>query len=126
MTVALYILVAFGVLLASASLTGVLFPMWLVNKVKQAWQTKGAMCLAVAVRIVLGVLLIACAPQTLYPTVLRVIGTLGLVAAIGLPLIGWQNIDNLMGWFQSCPPMLIRAWCVFGMIAGAFLAYASI
>jgi hypothetical protein len=124
MTWALNALLVFGLLISTVSLLGVLFPMWLVGGVKQAWQKKGAMFLAVIVRIALGSTLIAAAPQTGFPAVVRIIGVLGLIAAVVLPIVGWQRIDDLMAWFQGRPPVLIRVWCTFGVLAGAFVVVA--
>ena len=68
--------------------------------------------------------MILAAPYTQFPTVIRILGVLGLVAAVGLPLIGWDRIDRLMAWFQQRPVNLLRTWLLLGVLVGGFLIYA--
>ena len=119
------IVVIFGVLICMASTAGFIAPEWLLRNVRHAWQNRQAMTLAVLTRVFLGLALILTAPGTLYPGALRVIGSLGLVAAIGLPVIGWTRIDNLLAWFQRRPAWLMRLWTLFGVVAGGFIAMAA-
>ena len=119
------IVVIFGVLICIASTAGFIAPGWLIDKVRHAWQTRQAMTLAVLTRVFLGFALILVAPETLYPGALRLIGSLGLVAAVGLLVIGWARIDNLLAWFQRRPAWLMRLWTLFGVLAGGFIAMAA-
>jgi len=119
----MYILIAFSVLITTGSVLGILFPTWLLQQVKAVWQTKGAMYFAVVFRILLGTVLILYAPHTEFPMVFRILGILGLVAAVGLPLLGWQRVDNLLAWFESRPRVYIRTSCVLGLLLGVFVAY---
>jgi len=120
------VVIGFAVFITTASLIGVLNPGWLVRIVRRGWQSKLAMPLAVMARVFLGVALIYYASFTRFSTTFRLIGLLGLVAAAGLPMIGWQRIDNLMGWFQLRPTWLLRLWTLFGMFVGGFILYAAV
>ena len=119
------IVVIFGVLICIASIVGLVAPHWLLRKVRDAWQSRQAMVFAVIIRIFLGVTLILAAPGTRYPVAMRIIGSLGLVAALGLPVIGWARIDNLLEWFQRRPAWVTRLWTLFGVTAGGFIAIAG-
>lgn len=118
-----YVVWAFGGLIVVVCVAGLMFPGWLIDSVRRVWQRKGAMVLAVAFRVVLGTLLIVGAPQTRFPTAFRIIGALGLVAAVGLPILGWQRVDNILKWAQGLPQTLQRTWLLLGVGVGSFLIY---
>ena len=125
LSVAQPIAVIFGVFICIASTVGVVAPHWLIRVVRDAWQTRQAMTMAVLARVFLGLVLILAAPGTRYPGALRIIGSLGLVAAVGLPVIGWARIDNLLEWFQRRPVWLVRLWTLFGVAVGGFIVIAA-
>ena len=78
---------------------------------------------AIIVRIIMGSALIYFAPYSKFPIAFRIFGTLGLVAAVGLVVMGWQRIDNIMQWIDKWPMWITRAWLLFGLSLGALLLY---
>ncbi len=119
-----YAVAAFGGFICLACLLGIMFPRWLVEAVRELWKNKGSMTLAIIARVLLGSLLIYCAPRTKFPIPLRIFGVLGLVAAVALPLIGWQRVDDLMAWYAGRPAWLLRSGLGCGFCLGAFVLYA--
>jgi hypothetical protein len=82
--------------------------------------------LAVAVRIVLGVLLIYQSSVSKFPFVIEVIGWLSIVAAIILAVIGRRNFKRLMSWALSLAKPIGRVGGVIAMAFGIFLIYAFV
>ena len=124
-TLASYGILIFGAFICLVSGVGFLFPTWLKRTARQAWRTKNVMIPAVGARLVIGSALIYFAPYSRFPTAFRVIGALGLVAAVALLLLGWQRIDNIMAWADKWPVWLTRVWLLFGLAAGALVLYGA-
>ncbi|MGD9039809.1 MAG: hypothetical protein PVH82_09265 [Desulfobacteraceae bacterium] len=80
--------------------------------------------LAVAVRIVLGVLLIYQSSLSKFPFIIEIIGWLSIVAAIFLAVMGRRNFKRLMSWALSLAKPIGRVGGVIAMAFGAFLIYA--
>ena len=117
---------AFCTLIFTASLLGLVFPSQFWEQLRSLWQMRFAMPLAVAARLVLGTMLIVFAPESRYPPLFRILGVLGLVAAVGLLVAGWQRIDAVMGWLATRPTYMMRASLVAGVLLGAVLFYGAI
>jgi len=82
--------------------------------------------LAVAVRLVIGVLLIYQSSVSKFPFVIEVIGWLSIVAAIILAVMGRRNFNRLMSWALSLSKPFGRVGGVFAAAFGAFLIYAFV
>ena len=124
-SVAQYTLLVFGGLLCFGSAMGLISPNWLRATVRSAWAAPKAMPMAIGVRLLLGSALIYYAPNTEFPTLLRVFGVFGLCAAVGLPLLGWQRVDNILQWIDSWPAWVLRVCLLLGAAAGIFLLYVA-
>ena len=125
-TVLRYAVFAFCVLVCAVGAVGFAFPTQLWRRLRSLWQQPFAMVLAVGSRLLLGTTLILFAPDSRFPLVFRLVGLLGLVAAVGLCLVGWKRIDGLMRWVGERPSPLIRTASVLGMVVGAILFYGAI
>lgn len=102
---------------------GVYSPGQLIRMVKSVWDRKASIHLAVIVRVVLGVLLILVAPSTKFPIAFLVLGWLAIVAAIVIPLAGRERIGRLLSWWEHRSALVVRLWCLLGVVFGAFLIY---
>jgi hypothetical protein len=82
--------------------------------------------LAVAVRLVIGVLLIYQSNVSEFPFVIEIIGWLSIVAAVFLAVMGRRNFNRLMSWALSLSKPFGRVGGVFAAAFGAFLIYAFV
>jgi len=102
---------------------GVITPKDLIGLVMGVWDKSYAMFLAVGVRLALGVLILVAAETSRFPTAFIVIGWISIVAAISIAFIGKERIGKVIKWGTQLPPLLMRGWCVLGLIFGLFLGY---
>ena len=82
--------------------------------------------IAVAVRLVIGALLIYQSNISKFPFVIEVIGWLSIVAAIFLAVMGRRNFNRLMSWALSLSKPFGRVGGVLAVAFGAFLIYAFV
>ncbi len=82
--------------------------------------------IAVAVRLVIGVLLIYQSSVSKFPFVIEIIGWLSIVAAIFLSVMGRRNFNRLMSWALSLSKPLGHVDGVLAVAFGAFLIYAFV
>lgn len=80
---------------------------------------------AAAVRILLGLALIFCAPASRFPILFQLVGWLAIVAAIGLLTIGREWHKKLVVWFDRLSNMVYRAWLTVAVGFGLFLIYGA-
>ena len=115
----------FGVLVCLGSLVGIVAPGRLIGVVRKVMYLPSVLYLAVIVRIALGVLLIASASVSRFPTAFLTIGWIAIAAALAIPFIGQVRLIRLMEWFAGLPAVAIRGWLVFGFALGVFLIYGA-
>jgi len=120
------IILLFAVLIGLACIYGLIFPQKLTQKVNTFWQKKSGMYIAIAVRLVLGLHLIAIAPFSKFPLVIKLLGYFAIIAAISIPIIGHEKIDKLLKWVEQSGNTIIRLWLVIGLVFAGFLYYAVI
>jgi hypothetical protein len=82
--------------------------------------------LAVAVRLVIGILLIYQSNVSKFPFVIEIIGWLSIVAAIFLAVMGRRNFNRLMSWALSLSKPFGRVGGILAVAFGAFLIYAFV
>ena len=81
---------------------------------------------AVAIRLVLGALLIYQSGASKYPLVIEIIGWLSIVAAVFLAVIGRNKFSRLMAWALSHVKTLGRVGGIIASAFGAFLIHAFV
>jgi len=81
---------------------------------------------AIAIRLILGVLLIYQADASRFPTVIEIIGWISLGAALFIIVIGRRNFTRLMDWSLSFVKKFGRLGGVMAAVFGAFLIYAFV
>lgn len=79
---------------------------------------------AAAVRLAIGLILLGCASRSRFPTVLRVLGLVAIVAAFATLALGSDRVRLIVDWVSIQGMMLVRAFGVFALAIGCFLAYA--
>jgi hypothetical protein len=84
------------------------------------------MGLAIGLRVALGVVLLAAAPECRFPTAIRVLGFVALIAAASGLLLGRARLEAFVGWWLDRPAGFVRGWCVVALAFGGFLIYAAV
>ena len=117
------IVLVLGITVFGLSAWGMYSPDSLVKMVTLAMNKSYGMYVAVIVRLILGATLIIVAPVSRFPIVFNVLGWIAIIAAIGLILIGRENIGRIIAWFERFSTSIIRLWLQFGMAFAGFLVY---
>ncbi|NQU38171.1 MAG: hypothetical protein HQ526_11340 [Actinobacteria bacterium] len=114
-----------GLLIAGVGLVGVIQPKRLIEWVDLFWK-KDRLWFAAALRLALGALLIYAAPECRAAQVVRVLGVITVLAAVGLVVLGPERMDGFVRWWTERPPAILRVWSALGVMLGAFLVYAGV
>ena len=125
-TLALTIVLAFGIAITLLCAWGILNPGKLMNIVLATWNQPVGMPLAIGTRLALGACLLFSAPVSSFPATFRLLGVIALLAAIGLPLAGRERVNRLIAWGQKFPSGLLRCWLLLGIVFGLFLVTGAI
>lgn len=81
---------------------------------------------AIAVRLIIGVLLIQHAVASKFPLIIEIIGWLSIAAALTFSIIGRQRFIRLMRWAFSFLQPYGRVGGLFAALFGGFLVYAFV
>ena len=114
----------FGVVIGLIGVMGLASPRSLIKLIQQ-WQSPGRFWFAVAVRVVLGLVFLAVAPECRAPLVVRIVGVVSIAAAIGILVMGRARLDAFIEWWVRRPPALFRLWAPMAIAFGALLVYAG-
>lgn len=125
-SVALTIVLVFGILIAAACAYGVVTPSRLMDAVLRVWHQPGGLMTAVLVRVLLGLNLIAAADVSRSPLAFRILGGIALLAAIVLLIGGRAFVQRLLDWGLARPSPVLRAWLILGLGFGLFLVWSTI
>lgn len=120
------IIIIFGALTLLAGIVIVINPEVIFGFLRNNLDRLELHILAVAVRIVLGVLLIYQSSVSKFPLVIEIIGWVSVVAAIFLAVMGRRNFNRLMSWALSLAKPIGRVGGALAMAFGAFLIYAFV
>ena len=115
---------AAGIALCGMAFWGFLKPQALKQWVKDTMAAQWGFWFAILVRVLLGVTLLVVAPTSKYPTALLVIGWIAIAAAVGVVLMGRENLRRFAQWFlDRFSTALTRVWLLFAFAFGGFLIY---
>jgi hypothetical protein len=115
-----------GLLVFVLGVLGVVRPRALLGLVDVPWRSRAGLYLAVALRAVLGILLLAAATSTRFPWTIGALGIVSLAAAVSLPLLGYERLRKFVEWWLARPDAFTRAWSLVACAFGAFLVYAAV
>ena len=115
-----------GIAVAAMGLLGVVRPGDLMRIVENVWATRTGFHVAIAVRLALGAVLIAAAPDCRFPVAVRVIGVISVVGAAVVAVMGRERLRAFVRWWMAFPAGIIRSWAAFAFAFGAFLVYAAL
>jgi hypothetical protein len=119
------LILVFGVVIALVGLIGAVLPARF-RQLLGSWQGDTRFLFAVIVRIVLGAVLLAAAPDLLFPRLLEVLGGVSILAAIGLLLMGQARLDRMIAWWLRRSDAVLRVSTILAALFGLFLAYVTI
>lgn len=125
-SVALTIVLVFGILIAAVCIYGVFAPARLMDFVLRVWNQPGGLMTAVLVRVLLGLNLIAASGVSNFPLAFRVLGCIALVVAIVILLGGRQLVQKMIDWGLKRPQAMLRGWLGAGFAFGIFLIWGSL
>jgi uncharacterized BrkB/YihY/UPF0761 family membrane protein len=118
------ILILFGVLLMIAGGIFLFSPEMLIIFLTENLHSPSLYIAAILGRLVLGILLLLTARHSRYPTVMKVVGVLAIIAAIIFMIIGQENFGNFM---SSIVPFFKPYSAIGGIVVclvGGLLVYA--
>jgi hypothetical protein len=120
------LILVMGALIAAIGVAGVLVPSGLVW-IAQRSVTPGAFYVIAALRVALGLALIAVSSVSRVPRLLRVVGYFVLLAGIVTAFMGLAGIERarvMVEWWLAQGPGVIRLTGALILALGGFLAFA--
>ena len=103
---------------------GIFAPQKLVTLVASVMDRHWGIYIAVVVRLVLGAALIIVAPASQFPIAFQVLGSIAIIAAVALALLGRERVRRLIvSWIGRLSAAMIRLWLLAGIAFGGFLIY---
>ncbi len=119
-------IIIFGALTCLAGIVILVNPELVFGLLQKNYAKIELQIVAVALRLILGVILIVQSDNSKYPIVIEIIGWLSIVAAVFFIVIGRNNFLKIMSWALSQVKTLGRIGGVIASTFGAFLIYAFI
>ncbi|KPK17832.1 MAG: hypothetical protein AMJ62_00040 [Myxococcales bacterium SG8_38] len=113
----------FGVFMVLVGAWGLLAPLRLTELI-QRFATKSGLFVAVAIRLLLGLLLWFAAPQSRAPLLLQVLALLAVLAAVTLPFVGVDRYKALIEWWTRLSTGNQRLWSLLAVLFGATILWA--
>ena len=113
----------FGILIILIGVMGIAKPQRLIDFFEH-WHGPTRFWIAILVRVVLGVALLAVAPTCRLPMFVRILGVISLVAALGILILGRARLDSFIRWWLM-RPALIRFSAIVAVAFGVLLVYAG-
>jgi hypothetical protein len=120
------LIIIFGALTLLAGMVIIANPEAIFGLLEKHIEKLWLQVVAVAVRLLLGILLIYLSSVSKYPIAIEIIGWLSIVAASVIALMGSGNFNRLIAWVLNLTRPIGRIGGVLAVIFGAFLIYAFI
>ena len=115
--------IALGLVIAGIGVLGVAAPSVLLE-FGRSLQTNTALYVVAAVRVMFGAVLFFVAPGSRAPRVLRVLGSLIIIAGLFTPFFGIERSRAMFDWWSTQDSMFTRAWAILAVVFGLFTIYA--
>ncbi|MEW8506837.1 MAG: hypothetical protein AB2598_09010 [Candidatus Thiodiazotropha sp.] len=122
----LQIIIVFGLLIFLAGIIISIIPATVLAPLRENSDKLYLHVVAVAVRLILGVLLVFQSELSRYPLAIEVIGWLSIIAATVLASIGRTNFKRLISWALSFSEPYGRVGGILASVFGAFIVHAFI
>src|SRR2546423_8647588 len=123
MNIAKLIALVLGVLMVLLGLTALAAPDR-VLPLAQFTTTPNGVYVATIIRFAIGMILLFAASQSRFPRILRVIGTLALVAGIETLVFGSSGTRPLVTSLSKNGSVVVRVFGTFVLLVGGFVVYA--
>lgn len=120
------LLVTFGVLIVLGGLGAAVRPRGLIALVNRLTVGTGLRLFAFVVRAGLGTIMILVAGSSSFPLLMRVIGSLVILAGLVVLLLGNDGMQRLIKGVLRLGPVAIVIGGLIGIALGGFLIYANI
>lgn len=117
-------IILFGVLIVAAGIGMLIKPELIFDFLKQESDNVQLHYFAIAIRVIIGILLIFFAETSDYPVIIEAIGWFAIIAAIALVLIGHENFQKLIEWAVTFLKPYHRVGGFLAVAFGIFLIYA--
>jgi hypothetical protein len=112
-----------GFAIAVVGVIGVVSPE-AMSSLSREFATPVGLVIAAALRLILGLVLLAVARATRSPTAFRVIGLIALLGGLVTPLIGVERARSYVDWFSAQQTVVVRLWGLSALLLGGFIFYA--
>lgn len=89
------------------------------------WKQGSRVMWGMGLRCLMGLVLLAAAPQCRWPTMVVAVGILLLLSGVHGFLRGLDRMRSSVEWAEGWPPLGVRAWAVFQTALGVFLLSAA-
>lgn len=120
------LIIIFGALTFLAGVVIVINPEVIFGYLRRNLDKPAIHTLAIAVRLILGALLILQSDLSKYPLIIEILGWLSIVAALSLAVMGHQNFIRLMSWALNFLKPFGRVGGVLATAFGGFLVHAFV
>ena len=107
-------------------LVGIARPSSLTRLVQAFWQVPNVLYLAIGLRVIFGLILLAAASESRFPATFQIIGIISLVAAALSLALGLARLQRFVDWFLDRSPGVIRGWSIVSAGFGGFLIYGAL
>lgn len=118
------IIILFGGLVIAAGIALLIKPDFIFDFLKSESNNVQLHYFAIAIRVIIGILLIYFAEISDYPVIMEAIGWFAIIAAVALILIGHNNFQQLVEWAVNFLKPYRYIGGLLAIAFGAFLMYA--
>ncbi|TFH23776.1 MAG: hypothetical protein E4H03_05355 [Myxococcales bacterium] len=119
----LLLVVVIGVMIIAFSAFAVATPAFLRRSIEY-WVEPKRLYMAVALRVVMGVLLVAVADDARSPILVRGLGYSLIAAGLIIPVLGTERIGAFARWWENQSDLVLRLWGVAACGLGALIIYS--
>jgi hypothetical protein len=112
-----------GLFITAMGALGTASPPMLLSMVRKFASPAGVYA-ATVLRLVMGSALHLSAPSSRIPGIVRALGDIIFATGAITPFFGLERIGKLLAWWSARGVVFIRAWSIFAVVFGLFLAWS--
>jgi hypothetical protein len=102
---------------------GLIAPLSLLSTARFTTTSTGLYA-AAAVRLAIGLILVAAGSDSRFPKTLRLLGALAIIGGVATLVLGSERAIAIANWASTYGTTIIRGFGVFALAVGGFIAYA--